>query len=403
MNAPELRFNGFKGEWIKKSMESLGDFKKGSSLSKSDLSDLGEPCILYGELYTTYGSVIEKVIRKTNRKETNFVYGEKNDVLIPSSGETSFDIACASALNVSRVILGGDLNIFSPHQGIDGKFISYQINGIRKNELSKYGQGATVVHLYSNTLKKFKLFVPSFEEQNKISRFLNLMDIKINQHKLKIVKLEELKKGMMQKIFTQEIRFKDEDGGEFPEWESYLLGEISDVRDGTHDSPKYISKGYPLITSKNLKSNGKISLDGISFISEFDYKQINKRSNVDIGDILFGMIGTIGNPVMVEKSNFAIKNVALIKEKRNLLNKFLIHYLKSQNIDKQFHLEQTGGTQKFIALGIIRSLKINLPIIEEQIKIADYLGKLDKKINIEIEKLKVLQEQKKGYMQQMFI
>jgi type I restriction enzyme, S subunit len=77
------------------------------------------------------------------------------------------------------------------------------------------------------------------------------------------------------------------------------LGEISDVRDGTHDSPNFTVTGYPLITSKNLLASGKLDLTNVKFVSEEDYIQINKRSNVKDGDILFGMIGTIGNPVRV--------------------------------------------------------------------------------------------------------
>ena len=102
--------------------------------------------------------------------------------------------------------------------------------------------------------------------------------------------------------------------GEFDdEWKPVILSNVSDVRDGTHDSPKYLDEGYPLITSKNLMKNGTISFEDINLISEEDYNFINKRSKVNSGDILFGMIGTIGNPVIIgENSDFAIKNVYLV-------------------------------------------------------------------------------------------
>ena len=96
-------------------------------------------------------------------------------------------------------------------------------------------------------------------------------------------------------------------------WQVKRLGEIYDVRDGTHDSPKYHAKGYPLITSKNLKREG-LSFVNVQFISEDDYKKVNMRSAVHKGDVLFAMIGTIGNPTEVKiEPNFAIKNVALFK------------------------------------------------------------------------------------------
>ena len=166
-----------------------------------------------------------------------------------------------------------------------------------------------------------------------------------------------------------------DDGSEFGEWEEIILSDVSDVRDGTHDSPKYVKQGYALITSKNLK-NGKLDFSDINYISKQDYENISKRSKVDVGDIIFGMIGTIGNPVLLIQDNFAIKNVALIKQKGELLNVFLIHYLNSNLFDQQVRLLNAGNTQKFLALGQIRSLKILKPCLAEQTKIAILLTAL---------------------------
>ena len=131
------------------------------------------------------------------------------------------------------------------------------------------------------------------------------------------------------------------------EWEEKKLGDICDVRDGTHDSPQFYNTGKPLVTSKNLLSSGLLDLENVSYISQEDYEKINKRSNVDIGDILFGMIGTIGNPVMVKLQGFAIKNVALIKQKTDLLNCYLVQFLNSRYIATRFNALNTGNTQKF--------------------------------------------------------
>ena len=134
-----------------------------------------------------------------------------------------------------------------------------------------------------------------------------------------------------------------------------------------------------------------------------DYVEINKRSGVEVGNILFGMIGTIGNPVIVKEKYFAIKNVALIKEKTELKNDYLIHYLNSHWINKQFHEQNTGGTQKFIALGVIRHLVILNPILPEQQKIATYLSSLDTKIEAVTHQTTQTQTFKKGLLQQMFV
>ena len=185
------------------------------------------------------------------------------------------------------------------------------------------------------------------------------------------------------------------------EWEEKELGEEFDVRDGTHDSPKYIENGYPLITSKNLCANGKIDFNNINYISEEDFNFINKRSKVDIGDILFGMIGTIGNPVIVEKEGFAIKNVALIKS-QNQSNKFLFYYLFSNFIKEQFFIKNTGGTQKFIALNVIRKLIFKFPPIQEQQKIGKLFETIDKLILTQEKKHKQLENIKKSFLEKLF-
>lgn len=155
-------------------------------------------------------------------------------------------------------------------------------------------------------------------------------------------------------------------------WQNVILSEVCDVRDGTHDSPKYHNEGYPLITSKNI-TGGFIDFSTTNLISEIDYIQVNKRSFVDNGDILLSMIGTVGVPVIVEKTvDFAIKNVGLIKfnKKDVLYNKYLLNVLQSDTFQNKIQSKTSGTAQKFISLGLIRSLDIPLPPLEEQKQIA---------------------------------
>ena len=155
----------------------------------------------------------------------------------------------------------------------------------------------------------------------------------------------------------------------------FRCSELIDVRDGTHDSPKYQMEGYPLITSKNIKNNN-IIFDDVNLISEDDYKKINERSKVDKGDILMPMIGTIGNPVIVDVDpNFAVKNVALFKFKDNqqVYNRYFYYLLKSNIVLQQLSSLKRGGTQSFVSLKNLRELKIPVPSYEQQIKIANIL------------------------------
>ena len=195
------------------------------------------------------------------------------------------------------------------------------------------------------------------------------------------------------------IRFK----GFTDVWEQRKLNNVADVRDGTHDSPKYIEFGHPFITSKNVK-NGNINYDEIQYISDEDFNEINKRSKVDKNDILFGMIGTIGNIALIrENPDFAIKNVALIKDIKKINYLYLYQYLQSNNIAKQFDENMDGGTQKFIALNKVRDLSIMYPITSEQIQIGGFLDQVDNLITLHQRKMEKLKNIKKSMLDKMFV
>ena len=195
-----------------------------------------------------------------------------------------------------------------------------------------------------------------------------------------------------------EIRFK----GYTDEWEQRKLNDISDVRDGTHDSPKYQNTGHPFVTSKNVK-DGFINYDDIQFISDEDFNEINKRSKVDVNDILMGMIGTIGNMALIRtEPDFAIKNVALIKDTKQINYLYLYHFLHSPFIEKQLSSGMDGGTQKFVSLGNVRNLDIVYPSEVEQIKLGDYFEHLDHLITLHQRKCDEIKSLKKYMLQKMF-
>ncbi len=186
------------------------------------------------------------------------------------------------------------------------------------------------------------------------------------------------------------------------DWEQRKLETISDVRDGTHDSPQYVQDGHPFITSKNV-GNGFINYDDIQYVSNKDYEEINKRSKVDIHDILMGMIGIIGNLALIrEKPDFAIKNVALIKYTGTINYKFLYHILQSSYVTNQLLRGMDGGTQKFIALNKIRGLDIPFPTEKEQHAIGVYFENLDHLITLHQRKCEQTKKLKKFMLQKMF-
>ena len=149
-------------------------------------------------------------------------------------------------------------------------------------------------------------------------------------------------------------------------WIWTRLGNVFDVRDGTHDTPKYTSEGFPLITSKHIYT-GCLSFEGVNYISEEDHRQISERSRVDRRDILFAMIGSIGNPVIVDTDReFSTKNVALFKyyAPDDAEPRFLLLYLKL--VSEEMRAKAAGGVQSFVSLGFLRNYPFPLPPLAEQ-------------------------------------
>ena len=169
----------------------------------------------------------------------------------------------------------------------------------------------------------------------------------------------------------------DEKPFDIPEsWEWARLGVVVDVRDGTHDTPKYVQAGVPLVTSKNLVS-GTIDFTNAKFISYEDSKAINIRSGVDDGDVLFAMIGTIGNPVLIRKDReFSIKNMALFKPIDRGL--FCMEYLMMFLTKAQFDMRKSASAsvQSFVSLSFLRNYPIPLPPLAEQKRIVAKLEEL---------------------------
>jgi type I restriction enzyme S subunit len=230
--------------------------------------------------------------------------------------------------------------------------------------------GARMPRAQMNDVLGFEIPVPPLAEQQRIvglldEAFEGLATAKANAEK-NLQNARALFESHLQSVFTQRG----------PGWVETTLGEAYDVRDGTHDSPKYHATGYPLITSKNLKREG-LSFDDVRLISEQDYSKINERSAVHKGDVLFAMIGTIGNPTLVEvEPNFAIKNVALFKNPKGQSGAFLKHYLDSGMVISKMMKEAKGTTQKFVGLGYLRGFPINLPPLATQLKLVEELDEL---------------------------
>lgn len=383
---PSIRFPEFKGEWEKKKLGEVAKFSKGKGISKSDIVVEGNiECIRYGELYTTYGETIRFVKSKTNIDKDDLVFSEENDVIIPASGETQIDIATASCVLKAGVALGGDLNIIkTKHNGV---FLSYYLNNKKKFEIASLAQGISVVHLYASQLSLLLLSFPSLPEQKKIANFLTAVDEKIQALKKKKALLEQYKKGVMQKIFSQELRFKDDNGKAFPKWEKKKLGEIAKFYAGGDLDKLDYSK------AKNEKYIYPIYANGMGeglygYANTYQFNEncvtVSGRGNLGLAH------------ARTQKFN-AIVRLIVIEPETYINSKFLEEAINQI----KFAVESTGVPQ--LTVPQISSYKILIPSLEEQIKIANFLSAIDDKINQTETQIQQMQEWKTGLLQKMFV
>ncbi len=382
--APKVRFPKFEGKWKRKTLGSIAYFSKGKGISKSDIVENGElECIRYGELYTTYGEVIINVKSRTNINANGLVLSEVNDVIIPASGETQIDIATASCVLKAGIALGGDLNIIKA--SLDGVFLSYYLNNSKKVEIARLSQGISVVHLYSNQLKTLRLNLPETDEQNKIAAFLTAVDKKIQQLTYKKELLEQYKRGLMQKIFSQEIRFKREDGSDYPDWEERQLSEflIPTFREVPKPPEAYLAIGIRShcrgTFQKPDSDPNAIAMDKLFVVKENDL----------IVNITFAWEGAIAMVRKEDDGGLVSHRFPTYTFNRNkVLNEFFKYVFVQKQFRYTLDLISPGGAGRNRVLSKNELLKIKwtMPLIEEVI--------------IQLEQS---QQFKKGLLQQMFV
>jgi type I restriction enzyme S subunit len=284
---------------------------------------------------------------------------QKGDLLLAKNGTTGVaavvDREAVFDIYVSLALLRPKPNVLPEylHRALNSPLAKKQFNGALK--------GIGVPNLHLKDIRRAVIPLPPLAEQRRIAEVLDRAEALRAKRRAALAQLDSLTQSLFLDLFGDPVVNRKG----FP---VSRMGDVCDVRDGTHDSPKYVSDGgYPLVTSKNL-SGGFVDLSDVNLISEADYIQINKRSKVDRGDIIMPMIGTIGSPVLVENEpQFAIKNVALIKfTSASPLPILIRHLLSCSYFDHIVGQKNRGGTQKFVSLGDLRSFPLPIPPIEQQ-------------------------------------
>ena len=353
----------------------------------------------------------------------------KGDVITPSV--TSMEKICKTGFidkNLDSVTAGGFVYIIRclSSDVLDAKYLLYFISSTFNKEQCKpniHKSGQAFYNLKKTGFVEQPICVPPLAEQKRIVAKIEELLPLVDRYEAAWTRLEDFNRrfpeDMKKSILQQAIQGKlveqrpeegtaqelyqqiqaekqrlikegkirkekplpeiteDEKPFEIPEsWMWVRFSEVVDVRDGTHDTPKYVSEGIPLVTSKNLV-NGKIDFDTAKLISKEDATAINMRSEVNTGDILFAMIGTIGNPVLVEKDReFCIKNMALFKPIGNRLFDMKYFLLFLQKEQEQMKKSASGGVQAFVSLKFLRNYLLPLPPLTEQKRIVARLEEL---------------------------
>ena len=368
LNVPTLRFPEYSDKWLECELQDIADLSKGAGISKDQLSETGESCILYGELYTKYKSeVISNVVSKTNIESTNLVRSKANDVIIPSSGETAIDISTARCVPYDNILLGGDLNIIRLKDQ-DGRFFSYQLNGVRKLDIAQIAQGVSVVHLYGESLKRLKVRYPSKSEQEKISSLLSVLDERIETQNRIIDKLQSLMKGLAEHFtaFTPNIKIAD-----CLNCHSSILQENQ-----VKDEGKY--KGYGANGICGYSDSPAILEDTILIV-----KDGSGVGNVSYASGEYSVIGT--SNYLTAKSGYSLK--------------YLYYCLMIFN----FVPYRTGMAIPHIYFKDYGKALIYCPSLDKQIQIATLLSKIECKIEAEKTITDSYQQQKRFLLQSMFI
>jgi type I restriction enzyme S subunit len=411
---PQLRFLEFADEWQVKNFDNVFDFSTGKNIKQAEASPgFRTPCVRYGELYHLYDEVIREIFNNTNLPIDELVFSKGNEILLPSAGEDAMDIGSASALTLKDVAIGRTINVLRPKADrvVDQVFASYYINSKLKLRISKLARGSSISNVYISDLKKLTINLPRFSEQEKIAEFLTAVDARVALQDKKVELLQRYKKSVMQKIFSQKIRFKDGNGDDYPDWKNRRLGELGDFKTSSVDKlSREGEKEVRLVNYMNVYRHENLSTAADLPIVTANETQI-ANNNLNKGDILFTPSSEtpsdIGHSVVVRQDLVdTVYSYHLVRLRPTVpLDLGYSHYFcNTADVLRQIARRCQGSTRFTITIGEFSKISSRISLsLNEQQKIADFLTAIDDKINLEKSKLLEAKKFKKALLQRMFV
>lgn len=385
-NVPPLRFTGFTDEWKECTIRDIAKIEKGNGISKDQLSEEGDECILYGELYTKYKSeIIDEVYSKTKVDSTKLMRSQANDVLIPCSGETAEDIATARCVKMEGILLGGDLNIMRFDKQ-DGAFMSYQLNGKRKYDIARVAQGVSVVHLYPEHLKSIKVVLPELEEQQKIVNLLSLIDERIATQNKIIEDLKKLKSAIIDRLYSE------------------VKGETCTY-----------SELFTVVTERNSKRTynkviaasqeyGMVERESLNLKVQFDEELINTYKIINSGDYVIHLRSFQGGFAFSKLQGICSPAYIILRPNDRVEFSYFENYFTSSKFINSLRLV-TYGIRDGRSINVEEwlSMKVTLPSKEEQKRIIRTIQSIQDKVSNEIRILTSLHSQRLFLLRELFI
>jgi type I restriction enzyme S subunit len=409
---PQLKFSSFKGSnySLVKFGSVIKDSGYGPRFNGNDYDVNGNVKTIRGTDISLNGEIKYKQVPIANLDETfikNHILEDGDLVMITTADCGLTGVFRKQDINYIPSAYAVKISLKETASPIYFKYF-FQTS-IAKNQINRFVRKATVANLPGSDIPKLNINIPQLPEQQKIASFLTDVDEVITKLTKKKNLLEQYKKGVMQKIFNQELRFKDDEGNAFPKWENKKLGKLTSViTKGTTPTSlgfSYLKDGVNFVKVECINNTGFIDIQSTPKVSQ-ECNIALKRSELKNNDILFSIAGTLGRTALVKEKDLPAninQALAIIRLKSGVNLSFINYSLNTDNIVKYILKMVSVGAQPNLNLQQVGDITINLPCIREQTKIADFLSDIDIKIealNTKIENSKTL---KKGLLQKMFV
>ena len=383
--------------WEQRKAIDIADYSKGNGYSKGDLSDAGTPIILYGRLYTKYQFAISEVDTFAVPRN-GAVYSQGNEVIVPASGETAEDIARASAVEKSGVLLGGDLNILRPFDFINPLFLALAIsNGEPQKELAKKAQGKSVVHIHNTDIQEVTIAYPSRTEQDRIVSVFRQLDHLITLHQRKCIFFTGRAGRLISTVNKKRITSS---------WEQRKFSELVQIERGGSPRPiDYFITDAP--NGLNWVKIGDAPTQG-NYITKTAEKirpeGLSKTREVHPGDLILSNSMSFGKPYIMGIDGCIHDGWLLIRNTYGVFDlTFLCHLLGTPQMLSQYRSLAAGSTVNNLNKELVGNTYVTIPSITEQRVLGAYLEQLDNLITLHQRELKKLQNIKKSMLEKMFV